>query len=174
MNTTAALPRPWMLKIVRREGTACEPGKQLTLSPGAPTAKTKTVRTAEKMVVACRENVRFLNSQLRRFESYLAIPPLVDNVLYLAYTLTVRETAPFDGAALRDFLVSQGIEASSAFSFTADAKEPIPLTQSPNDHTMCLPCHHYLTILDLLHIVESMEAFFSRRGLKGDPANADD
>lgn len=174
MNTADALPRPWLLKIVRREGVACEPGKPLTLSPGAPAGKTKSVKTAEKMVIACRENVRFLNTQLRRFEPYLVMPPLVDNVLYLAYTLTVREAAPFDGAALRDFLASEGIETSSAFSFTAGAKESIPLTQSPNDRTMCLPCHHYLSILDLLHIVESMETFFSRRGLKGDPPAADD
>lgn len=127
----------------------------------------EAVKAARKLVAASRQNVGFLNRHLEPYRAWLKLPALVDNVLYLAYTVTVKDTAPFEASELRRALAKKGIETSSEFSFSPkdtgrrrfDTKSPGICTDDEN--TFCLACHQYLTIPDLECIVEIFESFFA-------------
>ncbi len=134
------------------------------------------VGAAERLVVACRENVRFLNRHLQRFRAYLELPPYVDNALYLAYTVRVKSDSPFGVVDLRRHLHRAGVETTSAFSFIAGENFDIVRNESApqrsgrpkDDRSFCIACHQYLTIPDLEHIVDSLESFFA--GINSDIA----
>jgi dTDP-4-amino-4,6-dideoxygalactose transaminase len=153
---TRATGRPKMTRPIR-------------LSISEPDRPTSATRTAERMVAACRENVRFLNRHLKRFEKYLELPPVIDNVLYLAYTLKICNDAPFETRELRMWLAGAGIETRPKFSFMADLQATYcsPATDRMDlfpkdkyDSVFCGPCHYHLSILDLQHMVETFESFF--------------
>jgi dTDP-4-amino-4,6-dideoxygalactose transaminase len=120
----------------------------------------QAVKAAEKLVAACRENVRFLNRHLQSYRAWLDIPPLVDNVLYLAYTVTVKDGAPFCSSELRRALGRAGIETSPEFSFD----QTTAVESSGGESTFCLPCHQYLTIQDMEYIIDTFESFFDETG----------
>ena len=136
------------------------------LSESTPAAK-----MADRLVIACRENVRFLNFHLSRYEKFLELPFMVDNALYLAYTIRVRDRSPYDAMTIRRYLAEAGIETSPAFSFVASPENKYAgvainrvrerLASSALDsRAFCLGCHQYLTILDLEHIIETFDALF--------------
>lgn len=132
------------------------------------------VGAAERLVVSCRENVRFLNRHLQRFRACLELPPYVDNALYLAYTVRVKPDSPFGVGDFRQHLHRAGVETSSAFSFIGDENFDIFRNESApqrsgrpkDDRSFCIACHQYLTIPELEHIIDSFESFFA--GVKGD------
>jgi dTDP-4-amino-4,6-dideoxygalactose transaminase len=132
-------------------------------SPGA-------IRAAEKLVAACRENVRFLNRHLEPFKVWLDFPRLDNNVLYLAYTVTVKESAPFEPRDLRRALAEAGIETRPEFSFSPAGQSrhgvvgEISGGYEDEWNTFCLPCHQYLTIRDLEYIIDACESFFADIG----------
>jgi len=150
-----------------------------TPSESAPAAK-----MADRLVVACRENVRFLNFHLSRYEKFLELPSMVDNALYLAYTIRVRNNSPYDALTIRRHLAASGIETSPAFSFVASPEDNYTgealnrirehTSQSAIDsRAFCLGCHQYLTILDLEHIITTFDSLFDAQGRAGDPVNDD-
>lgn len=118
--------------------------------PSSPEAK-----AADRLMISCRENVRFLNNHLQAYSRYLDLPPLVDNTLYLAYTIRVKDNVPFDPNGLQRWLVEAGIETNSAFHFSDHAAK-----EREDDRTFCLGCHQYLTIPDLVHVAETFDLFF--------------
>jgi dTDP-4-amino-4,6-dideoxygalactose transaminase len=143
----------------------------LSETPGA--GDDRAVKTAERLLISCRENVAFLNRQLAQFASYLELPPVADNVLYLAYTIGVRESAPFSARELRRWLADAGIETRARYRFGASSEQDprtgvagrmqeIISDDADEADSFCLACHQYLTILDLRHIVETIESFVSR------------
>lgn len=144
--------------------------RPIRLSENAPDHPTSATKAAEKMVIACRENVRFLNHNLRQFEKYLELPPIIDNALYLAYTVRLSEQAPFPAKAIRQWLAKKGIETRPSFGFHADpqaeycgsAESRIRESRGKDNRSFCLPCHHSLSILDLQNMIEVMEGFFVR------------
>ncbi len=118
----------------------------------------QAIRAAEKLVAACRENVRFLNRHLNPYRAWLDLPALIDNALYLAFTVTVKKTAPFHPNELRRALKRAGIETSREFSF-----DRIKVADNDGgDATFCLPCHRYLTIRDMEYIIDTFESFFDK------------
>ena len=133
-----------------------------------------TARAAEKMSVSGRENVRFLTRHLKAYERYLELTPDLGNVLYLAYTITVHDDAPFKATDFRRHLAKAGIQTRSSFGFIHDPDDlylelspdhPINRLRDNSRHDsarFCLPCHQYMTILDLQHIVETCDTFFSQ------------
>lgn len=148
--------------------------RTIRLLEAASDQSPEAVKAAEKLVAACRENVRFLNRHLKPYRAWIDLPALVDNVLYLAYTVTVKKTAPFRSDELRQTLVRAGIEAPAQFSFDRG----IPDDRDGDDTTFCLPCHRYLTIRDMEYIIDTLETFFddvrhSRIGLKSDEKRED-
>lgn len=143
---------------LRRTSRMRRPGarRNIRLLEAAADQSPEAVRAAEKLVAACRENVRFLNRHLQPYRAWLNLPKLIDNALYLAYTVTVEKTAPFGVGKLRRALHDAGIETSSRFSFdrtTADDTE---------SNAFCLPCHRYLTIRDMEYIIDVFESFFDQ------------
>ena len=112
------------------------------------------------------------------------LPVLVDNALYLAYTIKVRDNAPIGAFDLRKKLAKAGIETSPAYSFAALPEETYTGTaanriakQTPlgkhDTQAFCLGCHQYLTILDLEHIVKVFESIFSNQATKGSSSSQD-
>jgi hypothetical protein len=68
----------------------------------------------------------------------------------------VKDSAPFDPVGLKRWLTEAGVEVGSSFAFTGDAG-----TQGGDERTFCLGCHQYLTIPDLVHVIETFESFFT-------------
>ncbi len=160
---------PLEMKINTRATGRLKMTRPIRLAISEPNRPTPATRTAERMVASCRENVRFLNRHLKRFEKYLELPLVIDNVLYLAYTLKICKDAPFKTRELRMWLAAAGIEARPEFSFMADPQAPYygPATdrtdlfpKNKDDSVFCVPCHYHLSILDLQHMVETFESFF--------------
>ncbi len=131
--------------------------RNLRLLEAADEQSPQAVRAAEKLVIASRENVRFLTRHLKPYQDWLDLPALVDNALYLAFTVTVRKTAPFGARALRRELRIAGIETSENFRFGKAAVD-----DDGDCRTFCLPCHQYLTIRDLEYIIDTFETFFAQ------------
>lgn len=142
-------------------------------------------RTADRLVDAVRENVRFLNRHLAVHGGCLELPRMIDNVLYLAYTVTVNEGAAIETAELRRWLADAGIETRSAFSFTArpeNIRDRTAVQRTADDsdgappagNSFCLACHQYLSILDLRHIIDAFASFFAQRDIsQPDPSPGD-
>ena len=143
--------------------------KKIQLAPGEPNQPASTQKYAEKMIRACGENVRFLNQQLQSLNEYMKLPPLQDNVLYLAYTIEIKESAPFSAEQLRRHLKEHGIESAPEYRFLSQTGIELidldlilksPLSDSIKPNKFCIPCHLGLTILDLEQIVEAFDTFF--------------
>jgi dTDP-4-amino-4,6-dideoxygalactose transaminase len=169
---------PINLRINQRAKRSVKAEGPVRLTETAADHPTPATRSAEKLVAACRENVRFLNFHLQPYGKFIELPTLVNNALYLAYTIRVRDDSPLDALTLRKKLAEAGIETSSAFSFTASPEESysgkaierIKGRSSRSDldtQAFCLGCHQYLTILDLEHVINTFESIF---GCFGDKA----
>ncbi len=121
------------------------------------------------MIISCRENTRFLNQRLRQYDEFLALPPLIENVLYLAYTIEVRPHSPFRVDQLRQHLTQHGIETAAEFCFVAPSVDESHARSAGGDGEIsnrfksdkfCIPCHMGLTILDLRQIIAAFDSFF--------------
>lgn len=137
-----------------------------------PTSATKT---AEKLVLSVRENVRFLNRHLQPFDRYLDLPTLQPNLLYLAYTIGIKKAAPFRAIDLRNWLHTAGIETRNQFTFWFDKSSVKPVNLHDNrlsperaicqdTPNFCIACHQHLGIVDLEHIVDTLKSFFAQIG----------
>ncbi len=149
--------------------------RQILLSESGDIQSETAIAAAEKLVIACRENARFLKRHLAKYTDFVEITPLIENVLYLAYTLKVKDSAPFDTAALRRHLAAAGIETGKYFSFYNDpenhyfgkAANRIKSDSDKNDPAICLPCHQHLSIKDLQIIIHHFDRFFEKYENKG-------
>lgn len=162
----------YTVALTRRPGERRQSGtaRPIKVLGNAPRPTTAAVTVAEKLVVAARENVRFLNRHLRKYRASLKLPTFVDNALYLAYTVRVKDTAPFDTIALRRHLHAAGIETAAAFSFDANENCDIVIDRNVShrrshgmdEPSFCIACHQYLTIPDLEYILDSFDSFFEQ------------
>ena len=144
----------------RRTNRPSSSARAIRVVEGACDPTSPQATAADKLVRACRENVRFLNRHLAPFDKYLDLPPLIDNVLYLAYTVRVKDGAPFRAADLRRWLSGAQIDTAPTFSFTVDRHDTIGDGDADSD-SFCIACHQYLTILDLQQIVAAFESYFA-------------
>ncbi|MFH1700195.1 MAG: hypothetical protein ABIE07_06375 [Candidatus Zixiibacteriota bacterium] len=127
---------------------------------------------AEKLVISCRENVRFLTRHLKRYARYLELPRVADDVLYLALSIRIKEDAPFDMGELTSHFSRAGIEIRSNFGFLpdpdefvrTDKKDRISSANVSDSNRFCVPCHQFLTIPDLQYIALQFDTFFERWG----------
>lgn len=177
MNSTKRAPL--VLKRNNRAKSKIQMARPVKVSETSSDKPSRETKSAEKLVAACRENVRFLNFHLQPYAEFLELPTLVDNALYLAYTIRVKEKSPLDSFTLRKRLTKAGIETSPSFSFTAPSHESESFEGNRrlrgdsarsdlDSDAFCLGCHQYLTILDLEYIVDTFESIF--RCPEGDSA----
>jgi dTDP-4-amino-4,6-dideoxygalactose transaminase len=125
---------------------------------------------AEKLVISCRENARFLINQLNKYAKYLELPQVIDDVLYLALSIRVKNNAPFEKEDLIKHLSDAGIETRSNFGFLptpnhlsqAGKNNRLPVASDNHTNRFCIPCHHFLTIPNLQHIVSQFDTFFEQ------------
>lgn len=174
MNAGLTIPLTPDMILVKGDARTMRSGRPIELSPSAPTEPTPAVLTARKMVAACRHNVRFLGHRLRPYGRWLELPPVIDDVLYLAYSIAVKPSAPFSGSVLGRHLAAAGIETASAYTFVSPPEATAVSLRPAETATLCLPCHHTLSILDLQYMVETIASFFAARGLEADMAPTDD
>jgi len=164
-------PKIRALKINCASGCLPKTRRPVRLNEAAVEGNDPAVRTAEKLVAACRYNVEFLNAHLKKFKPYLELPSLVDNALYLAYSIRVRDSAPCDPLWLRRKLALAGIETSPAFSFASGSEQKYTgpaidrvvgarARSSLDERAFCLGCHQYLGIVDLKHVIDTFESIF--------------
>lgn len=153
--------------LVKGDARTMRSGQSIALSPQAPSAPTPAVKTARRMVAACRDNVRFFTHRFERYARWIDLPPVIDDVLYLGYSLGVRPSAPFSADALRRRLAAAGIETATRYSFVSPAPE------TDEAETICLPCHHTLSILDVQYIADTVDDFLVSYDLKRDAAEAE-
>lgn len=163
MNTLTQADIP-ALKINMQADSPVECDRPIMLTPGPCMHNDTELRAADKIMRSCFENVRFLNEHLKKYDSFLRLPHLVGNALYLAYTVTVKSNPYFTAEDLRRFLNGCGVETSDSFSFEYNAT-PTPefrtkgLCSNKMD-TFCFACHQHLTILDMQSIAKRFDAFF--------------
>lgn len=171
MNANQMLPIAPEMILVKGDARRMRSDRPIVLSPGAPREVTSSVITARKMVIACRENARFLRHHMEQYSRWLELPPVIDNVLYLAYEIKIKAHAPFSATALRRYLAATGIETAPAFTFVA-GNMPTVSPESADNTTVCLPCHQALSILDLRYMIEIIASFLGECDLKeGAPVN---
>ncbi|MEZ5357609.1 MAG: hypothetical protein R3F48_02180 [Candidatus Zixiibacteriota bacterium] len=164
MNAQTHTDIPTM-KINQMAETPIQCDRPIMLASGPCMHNDKELRAADRITRSCFENVRFLNEHLKRYESFIDLPHLVENALYLAYTISVKPNPYFEASDLKRFLNSCGVETSESFSFEQNAT-PMPVFRAKNlavnkMDTFCIACHQNLTILDIQSIAKRFDAFFS-------------
>lgn len=130
----------------------------------------QAAQDAEKLVISCRENARFLINHLNKYSDYFELPKVIDDVLYLALSIRVRENVPFEKADLIKHLSDAGIEARNNYGFlpTSDNQfhegknNRMPVANKNQTSRFCIPCHQYLTIPNLQQIVGQFDTFFEQ------------
>jgi hypothetical protein len=168
MNARQTLPPTPDFILIKGDVRTIRSSRPIALSPTAPAEPTPAVMTARRMVAACRENVRFLNHRLSGYGRWIDLPPVIGDVLYLGYSVRVKDTAPFSAAALRRHLAEAGIETAAKYSFISQSTDVI------DADTICLPCHHTVSILDLQYMVDTLAGFLAPNDLKTDAIAADE
>ncbi len=165
MSPIQAPPIAPNMILVKGDDREMRSDRPIVLSPNAPREATPAVMTARKMVAACRENVRFLHHHLVPYHGWLDLPPVIDDVLYLAYAIKIKADAPFSATALRRYLAATGIETAPAFTFIS-GNVPAASPDPADNATVCLPCHQALSILDLRYMIEIIVSFLGEYDLK--------
>jgi len=168
------------LRIAVKEDVHQSPGnfRLIAINPVEAIESDRTCKMADKMLVSSRLNAEFLHYHLSRLSSWLETAPVIENTFYLGYTVSVLPQAPFTAEELRRWLDHHGIETRDRYTFWADptatyAGPALARMNSGNNqkskkaHKFCLPCHASLTIVELLHIVHTVDAFFRRSWLGG-------
>ncbi len=163
MNTQTPHDIP-TLQINQEAVMPVECDRPIMLMAAPCTNTDRELKAADKTTRSCFENVKFLNSHLKKYESFIELPHLVENVLYLAYTVKIKTNPYFTADNLKHFLNSCGIETSADFSFEQNVTPTAEFRASDLCHndtdTFCIACHQNLTILDMQSIAKRIDAFF--------------
>ena len=168
------------LSIAVKENVNQSPGnyRLIAINPVEALESDRACHLADKLMVSSRLNAEFLNYHLGRLSSWLDPAPVIENTFYLGYTIGVKSQAPFTAGELRRWLNHHGIETRDRYTFWADpsatyAGPALARINSENrkkskkTNKFCLPCHASLTIVELLHMVQTITAFFNRSWLGG-------
>jgi hypothetical protein len=163
MNTQTPYDIP-TLQINKDAVMPVECDRPIMIMAAPNTHTTKELKAADRITQSCFENVKFLNNHLSKYSSFLKLPYLVENALYLAYTVEVKPNPYFTGENLKHFLNSCGIETSGGFSFEENVT-PTPEFRTKgfctnNLDTFCIACHQNLTVLDMQSIAKRIDTFF--------------
>ncbi len=143
------------------------PPRPISLNPSEPETPTAITRKADKTAMATRLNVAFLNRHLSDFSGWLTLPPLIEDVIYLAYTIEVKSTAPFRARDLAGYLTAHGIEIRDSHSFAGAEKTYI----DEHSTSLCLGCHVTVSIADLQNIVNAVRSFLLPHLAAGRPCD---
>lgn len=117
------------------------------------------------------ENVRYLNSKLRKFSHVFDLPVYSDDVGYLAYPMILREGCGISRLMVREGLRMRGVENRPLYgciptqqpaysSFRAKYEGRLPNAERVGRAGFYIGCHQYLERGDLDHIVGAFEEVF--------------
>lgn len=115
-----------------------------------------------------RENVKYLNENLRRFSDIIQLPEFMESVSYLAYPIVIKPDAPINRSRFRTELEKRGIETrplfgciptqQPAYAYLKDKYEDkLPNADFLGRNGFYIGCHQYLTEEDLEYIVKVMK-----------------
>lgn len=122
------------------------------------------------------ENFRKMKEFFAQYEEYFILPKQLPNSRtgWLAFTLTIRDNAPFLRRDLQIFLEKRNIQTRTVFTGNI-LRQPgfknLPSKKAAGgypeaDRVMCggmlLACHHGLSELQLAHVMESVSEFMSQ------------
>lgn len=121
---------------------------------------------ADVIFQARTHNVGRLNELLGEFTDHLHLPPLDENVSYLAYPIVVREGAPFSREQLCRALEKLGVENrplfsclpthQPAFGYLRDQYQgTLPNAERLGKDAFYIGCHQFLTDEDLDYVAKA-------------------
>lgn len=121
------------------------------------------VKKADRIFKKRQENVLYLNKGLKSFEKFFDLPVFDENVSYLAYPLTIKESR-IKRKWLREKLEENGIEnrplfgcvptQQPAYSYLKELyKDKLPAADFIGKNSFYIGCHQYLEKEDLDYIM---------------------
>jgi hypothetical protein len=72
---------PMTLRLKNRSRKTIKKSGPVRINETISDPRDHSAKMADRLVIACRENVRFLNFHLQSYENYLETPTMVDNAL---------------------------------------------------------------------------------------------
>ncbi|GFP21424.1 CDP-4-dehydro-6-deoxyglucose reductase, E1, partial [Candidatus Hakubella thermalkaliphila] len=123
-----------------------------------------------------QDNVKFLNTNLKKYEEILQLPLYSDEIDYLAYPLVIKNSK-ISRKELRMKLETAGIETRPLFGciptqqpayayLKADYEGKLPNAEWVGRNGFYIGCHQYLEQADLDSIVEIFEKVLNHLMLK--------
>lgn len=126
------------------------------------------LKKADWIIKKRRENVKYLNKKLKKYEEILQLPPYLETVSYLAYPLVIKKPKMISRKKLCYELERLGVETrplfpciptqQPAYKFLKNKYQgKLPNAEYIGDNGFYLGCHQYLTKDDLEYIINCFE-----------------
>ena len=119
----------------------------------------------DEIITQRRNNVKYLNTQFRRYEDILQLPVYSEEVSYLAYPLVIKDSEVISRKKLRFELGNNGVETRPIFG-CIPTQQPaydylreqydgkLPNAEYIGRNGFYIGCHQYLEREDLDYVVE--------------------
>lgn len=119
----------------------------------------------DEIIIRRRNNVKYLNTQLKRYEDILQLPIYSEEVSYLAYPLVIKSKKVVSRKILRSELEKRGVETRPMFG-CIPTQQPaydylkeqydgkLPNAEYVGKNGFYIGCHQYLDREDLDYVVK--------------------
>ncbi len=118
-----------------------------------------------------RENVKYLNEELKKFSSALQLPKYDENVSYMAYPVIIKNPKRANRKKIRMKLEQMGIETrplfgciptqQPAYSYLKGRYEgALPVAENVGLNGFYIGCHQYLTRKDLDYVIKAFGVIY--------------
>ncbi len=126
------------------------------------------LRKVDEIIKKRKENVKYLNEGLKKFEHLLLLPKYSESISYLAYPIVIKKPDLISRKKLRAELEKRGIETrplfgciptqQPAYSYLREEyKGKLPNAEYVGLNAMYIGCHQFLTREQLDHVIKSFE-----------------
>lgn len=130
------------------------------------------LKKIDEVITRRQNNVKYLNTQLKRYEDILQLPVYSEEVSYLAYPLVIKDTKIISRKKLRFELESKGVETrpifgciptqQPAYDYLKEKYEgKLPNAEHIGKNGFYIGCHQYLEREDLDYVVEVFNRILS-------------
>jgi dTDP-4-amino-4,6-dideoxygalactose transaminase len=129
------------------------------------------LKKIDRIIERRRENVKYLNEELKKFSGVLQLPKYDENVSYMAYPLVIKNPTRGSRKKIRMELEQIGIETRPLFGCIPTQqpayrhlkdkyKGTLPIAENVGLNGFYLGCHQYLTREDLDYIIKAFGAIY--------------
>ncbi len=126
------------------------------------------IKKADEIIAQRQRNIKYLNTQLKKYGDILQLPLYSDEVSYLAYPLVIKKPEAINRKEIRRKLEEAGIETRPLFGciptqqpaygyLKKEYEGRLPCADYIGKNGFYIGCHQYLEEEDLEYIVEAFE-----------------